>query len=182
MAITAYDDSAALPAFVPAGSTKENARIIGVALFKAGFDVSSLDDDPAAWAAGIAAKDIVIINPVTGSAPEPTENQIPGIGRTDTEFNNHSYDWPFRHKGVSENLAFYNNLLKRTDYGAGFMFADNKMLVPLNEDLTPVLINFNARIMSDEDLEGDRFVMCNARWKSDDLPYEFAAPASLFPR
>jgi len=181
MAITTYDDAAVLADFTTDPGVKENSRIIGIVLIKKGFDITALDDTEATWDTGITAKDLVIINPVTGNFPEATENSVPGIGRTQTEFSNKTYNIPFRHKGVDVNLAFYNKLLKSKEYGIGFMFHDNKMYVPAGKDLEVATIDFFCRVASEEDLEGDRYMMVSARWNSADFPYSFAAPKELFP-
>ena len=197
MALEAYDESAAAPGtFTVDDGTKENARIVGVFLIKLGFDVTTLTDDPATWTTPVSAGDVIIINPVTGSWPEGSENTIPGIGRTQTEYSSTSFDIPFRHKLVGPNLAFYNNLNGQKNYGAGFVFADNKALIPLRGTVgdseaepTPIPDSFSvlpmdffARINADgEDLEGDRMIMCNARYRSRFLPYEVAVPESIFP-
>jgi hypothetical protein len=196
MALTAYDDTAAFGAFVPHDGSKENSRIIGAFLIKRGFDITDLTSDPATWAAGITAKDIIVINPVTGSFPEGTENTIPGIGRIQTEFSNIAYDVTFRHKGADANLAFYNKLLKSKEYGVGFVFHDNKAYVPLDgtvgdpdatptpipDSFRPIMVDFFPRVMTDgENLEGDRFIMVNCRWTSASLPYAMEVPQSLFP-
>ena len=196
MAQAAYNDSAELVAFVPDAGVKENSRIIGVFLIKKGFDITQLTDDPADWTDHITAKDIVIINAVTGTWPEATENTQPGIGRVQTEFVSMGYDINWRHKGVDANLAFYNKLLKSKEYGAGFVFHDNTAYVPASgtvgdPDATPDpipdsfevdIIDWFARPAADgEQLEGDRFMQVNGRWTSADLPYAFKVPESLFP-
>lgn len=195
MALTRYDDTAAFQDFEPYAGVKENSRIIGIFLIKKGFDVTTLSEDPATWTAAITAKDVIIINPVTGNWPAAGENTQPGIGRTQTEFVSKAYDVPARHKGTNENLAFYNKLNKTKEYGAGFVFHDNTALIPasatagdpLADPVVPDsfevdLIDFFARLDGTEDLEGDRFILVNSRWTSADFPYAMKVPESLFPQ
>lgn len=197
MAMEAYNDSAAIEAFVPDAGVKENSRIIGVFLIKKGFDITDLTEDAATWSAAVTAKDVVIINPVTGTWPEASENTQPGIGRVQTEFVSMGYDINFRHKGVDANLAFYNKLLKSKDYGAGFVFHDNTAYIaasgtvgdpdaeptPIPDSFEVDIIDWFARPAADgEQLEGDRFLQCNGRWTSADLPYAMKVPEELFPK
>lgn len=191
MAIAAYDDSAALGTFVPDAGVKQNSRIIGVFLMKKGFDVTQLSEDPADWTAHVTSGDVVIINAVTGSWPEASENTQPGIGRVQTEYVSMGFDISFRHKNVDDNFAFYNKLLKSKEYGAGFVFHDNVAYLPLSgtvgtdpdPDAFEVdIIDWFCRPGTDgEQLEGDRFMYVNGRWTSADLPYTMKVPESLFP-
>lgn len=183
MAITAYDNTAELPDWTqPDAGQKRGSRIIGVCLVRLGFDVETLTTDPTTWDAGIAAKDLVIINPVTGNWPESSETVEPGIGRTEEEYVNDGYDVPWMHRGAGPNLGFYNNLKNAKDYGAMFVFEDDVAWIPLDRDKSVVPINFLAKLMGDDQSQGHRKMMVRSKWKSEDFPYEIGVPRSLFPQ
>lgn len=182
MAITAYDPSAELSAFIPdAPGSREGSRIVGLAIFKTGFDVSDLTADAESWETGITAKDIVIVKPVAGNMTRPTDNTIPGKGFLEQEITSRSYDVPVTHYGVDANLALWNTLNQSNDnYSVGFVFEDFKMYVALDRDLNLIPMSIAGAPESEETLGNKRQVSANIRWKTSDLPHSVAVPSSLF--
>jgi hypothetical protein len=175
--ITPYVCATEPGAFIEASECQhEESRIVAKAYFKKGFDINDLDAATpegklAAWETAITSKDVIIVKPVSGSFPDPTENQIKGMGHIENRTSSLSYDVPVEHYGVDANLAFYNAFLGNSKYSVGFVFGDYKMYVALNKEGKFIPMSIFPRPASEETLGEKRRIIVNARWKAASLPY-----------
>lgn len=183
MALVAYDPSTGeLEDFAAeAPGLYEGSRIVALAVFKVGFDPSTLTEVQTTWDAAVTAGDVVVVKPVAGNMARPTENTIPGKGFIETIVTSRSYDVPVTHYGVDANLAMWNRLNQSNDdYSVGFVFEDFKMFIACDRDLNLVPMTISAAPESEEVLGNKRQFAANIKWKTIDLPYSIAVPSSLF--
>lgn len=172
MAVVAYAPcTEELPAYTPsADCIDEGSGVPGMMLVEKGFDLSSLSDAEAITTA-ITAEDIIIIKDLEAYWPAPTQQTIPGLAGRVERHGHWLYDMPFKHEGVDANLAFWNNINQKRNYGVVFITEEFKAFAPLDRQLEPVICAISAAPNSDQEFGKTRFFQGNVKWKHKDLVY-----------
>lgn len=153
----------------------QGSKIVSVIAFKATVDFSALDNVEATYTALVAANDAYIIGPVTGNWPEASPNLAgKADGHSNDRIKSWSYDVPFSHLNPDDNLEYWTKICKQQGtWTLGFVFEDMTMYLALGKGLRGIPMTINARIGSDDELNGERRMMVNANWKGG-LPYRIA--------
>lgn len=94
---------------------QEKGRISSVAFIEKSF-VFTDPSSPAEWAAGIANRDIFLINSVTGSTDGGTAVTGPGYGRQATKFLGYDFTSNYRDPNYTQNADFYDGIKNSSAY------------------------------------------------------------------
>lgn len=152
--------------------TKETGRVRAVAFIKDTFEFTD-PEDPNEWAAGIASKDIIIINKTNGTFDGGSEEEGPGYGDQDTELLGYAFTAVFNDPNYKNNWDHYMAIKRSGNYRFAFktetlVHIVNKTvsIVPKNpvEDSVTSRVQWNVTV----------------KWKDEDVPQPFTAPAGVF--
>jgi hypothetical protein len=173
MAVVAYDPcNEELPTYSrPGDCIDEGTGIIGFLLIKRGFNISTTITDAITYAAAKTAEDIIVINEIEAFWPQATQVTIPGLAGRIERHSYFNYDLPFKHEGVDDNLAFWNNIKEKKNYGIAFITEEYKAFAPLDRDLEPILCSLFAVPSGEQEFGKIRFMQGNVKWKHKDLVY-----------
>lgn len=187
MAVADYDPSGALPAFTPIqAGVKKHGRIVSIVAVKTSLDVTGWDAlDTAGWQALIDADDLVVIGPVTGSVPDPSESTSPGDGHQEEISDGELYDIPFHHFDPDTNMLLSEKLNKQSaqgtwsvmvvyyDMSAWFFTTEGPVLVP---------VKYRLRGFSQgEEIPQNRKMNGNVKFRVQSLPQVLSdLPKTIF--
>jgi hypothetical protein len=150
----------------------EHGRVRSVAFIAAAFaftDPTSASE----WAAGIAAKQIVIIPETNGSFDGGSEIETPGYGDQQTKLVGYNFQLNFKDPNYQLNADFYNALKRSRNWRIGYR---TENLVHLSENTVQAIPKNPVA----EDLTSEVVWDVIVKWSEADLPVPYAVPEGIF--
>ena len=186
-AVADYDGTGTPPAFSPiAAGEKKHGRVVSVCAVKANLDVTGWDAlDEAGWQALITSDDLIVIGPVTGSVPDPSESTSPGDGHQEEISDGELYDIPFHHFDPDTNMLLAESLNKQSAQGTwSVMVVFYDMSAWFWTTSGPVLVPVKYRLRGfsqGEEIPQNRKMNGNVKFRVQSLPQVLSdLPKSIF--
>jgi hypothetical protein len=129
--------------------------------------------DPANWAAGVAAKQIFIINESHGEVGDPSPKTGPGYGQTTERLLGYDFSATVYDPNYKRNYAFYNAIKNSRNFK--FFYATSTQI-----HITDVTVTIIPGAPVTDDLTGEVSWKTNVKWMSGNLVQPLDLPVGLF--
>lgn len=128
---------------------------------------------PTQWAAGIAAKKIIIISSTNGSFDGGSEVEGPGYGDQQSKLTGYNFQLTYLDPNYKLNADFYNSLKRSSNYRFAYR---TETLVHLTENTVSVIPKNPVTAALTDEVTWSVLV----KWSEGDLPVPYTAPAGIF--
>lgn len=152
--------------------TIESGRVRATAFIKDTFEFTD-PTNPNEWIAGIASKDIIIVNRTNGSFDGGSEVEGPGYGDQATELLGFNFVAVYNDPNYTYNADFYNAIKRSGNYRFAYktetlvhLTTKTVSVIPKN----PVADDITSRVQWN----------VTVKWAEEDLPIPYTAPAGVF--
>jgi len=143
-----------------------------VAFIKDTFEFTD-PEDPNEWEAGIASKDIIIVNKTNGSFDGGSEVEGPGYGDQSTELLGYNFVATFNDPNYKNNADFYNAIKRSSNYR--FAYKSETMV-----HLTTKTVSVVPKNPVADDINSSVVWNVTVKWAEEDLPIPYTSPAGVF--
>jgi hypothetical protein len=152
--------------------TREHGRVRAVAFIKDTFEFTD-PTNPLEWQAGIAAKDIIIINKVNGTFDGGSEVEGPGYGDQASTLFGYNFVAVFNDPNYEFNADFYNALKRSSNWR--FAYKTENFV-----HLTTKTVSVVPKNPVTDDINSDVVWNVTVKWAEEDLPIPYTTPAGVF--
>jgi hypothetical protein len=150
----------------------EHGRLRSAAFVAQDFEFTD-PSSPTEWAAGIAAKKIIIIPETNGSFDGGSEVETPGYGDQQTKLVGYNFQATYNDPNYALNADFYNALKRSRNYRFAYR-TETKV------HLTTNTVQAIPKNPVAEDLTSEVVWNVLVKWSEADLPVPYDVPEGIF--
>lgn len=150
----------------------EHGRLRSAAFIASDFAFTD-PSNPVEWAAGIAAKKIIIIPEVNGSFDGGSEVEVPGYGDQATKLTGYNFQATYNDPNYKLNADFYNALKRSRNYRFAYR---TENLVHITQNTVSVV----PKNPVTDDLTSEVVWNVLVKWSEADLPVPYDTPVNIF--
>lgn len=150
----------------------ELARIRSVAYIRSDFQFTD-PTNPTQWAAGIAAKKIIVIPATSGSFDGGSEILSTGYGDAAQKLTGYDFQLTYKDPNYKNNADFYNGLKRTSNFRVAYR---TETLIHISENAVAVIPKNPVTDSLTDEVTWEVLV----KWSDGDLPVPVLAPVSIF--